>query len=242
MCLGTHGFTECNTESLWLYASRGRNKGHSLVLVLYPDFNLFIEIGPGVTGGPCSKRESMHWVIEGPNGNGHYRVKQTNTNAKDMCVARYKAATKKQSKELLKNSATMIPCKPTSNKSEESGYVELEVVETAVHDVGFYLKSADDYCFDGLKFRECHADSNFLWGIGINFTKKGDLSRTLHKFHRPSSCLVEDHAGSLGLGNCESSKGQRWGLKEGKLSRDNGKICVVRKIDNAAATRPCTEA
>ena len=39
-----------------------------------------------------------------------------------------------------------------------------------------------------------------------------------------------------------SRQAHRWGLKEGKLSRDNGKICVVRTVDNFGATRLCIEA
>ena len=131
--------------------------------------------------------------------------------------------------------------------------------------MGFYLKTVDGFCFDGVRFRKCHADSNFLWGVGVNFSSKGELTRTLYKFHNPSMCLLEDSVGSLALGDCQcqlfyfsiisnafalteiikkigsSRQAHRWGLKEGKLSRDNGKICVVRTIDNFGATRLCIE-
>mmetsp|Transcript_17043 Transcript_17043/g.22113 ORF Transcript_17043/g.22113 Transcript_17043/m.22113 type:complete len:336 (-) Transcript_17043:598-1605(-) len=245
MCLGSFGFTDCNTESLWLYASRGQ-AGHSLVLVLFPDSNAscLVGSGSGLRGGLCNKRESMRWVIEGPNGDNLYRVKHVDA-GKEMCIVRYKAGGKKDAtgyKARLRNSASLLPCHNSYNPESESGYIPLEVVETAVHDVGFYFKTVDGLCFDGIRFRQCHADSEFLWGIGVNFTSKGDFSRTLHKFHSPSRCLIEDSPGSLGLGDCSSRQAQRWGLKEGKLSRDNGKICVTRTIDNFASTRTCTEA
>lgn len=242
MCLGTYGFTECNTESLWLYVAR--EEGHSLVLVLYPDPNMSCLAGysSGVRGGQCSRKESSGWLIEGPNGANYYRLKHAGS--KELCVARYKGGGKKDVtgyKGRLRNSISLIRCNPSSNQNEETGYVQLEVVETAVHDVGFYLRTVDGYCFDGVRFRKCHADSNFLWGIGVNFSSKGELARTLYKFHKPTLCLVEDTPGSLGLGECSNRHSSKWGLKEGKLSRDNGKFCVVRTIDNFGATRPCTE-
>ena len=135
MCLGTTGFTECNTESLWLYASRDDSQGHSLVLVLYPDSNLSCLTGhtSGLRGGQCSRREAMQWLIEGPNSSNNYRLKYLDK--RELCVARYKSGGKKDVtgyKGRLRNSASLIPCNQSSNIEEETGYVQLEVVETAV--------------------------------------------------------------------------------------------------------------
>ena len=142
LCLGNTGFTECNTESLWLYASRDEVQGHSLVLVLYPDANTSCLTGhiSGLRGGQCSRREAMHWLIEGPNSSHNYRLKYVDK--KELCVARYKSGGKKDvtgSKGCLRNSASLIPCYPTSNPDEETGYVELEVVETAVSYCGNFI-------------------------------------------------------------------------------------------------------
>ena len=144
MCLGSFGFTDCNTESLWLYASRGQ-VGHSLVLVLFPDSNAscLIGSGSGLRGGPCNKRESMRWVIEGPNGDNLYRVKHVDA-GKEMCIVRYKAGGKKDAtghKARLRNSASLLPCHNSYNPESESGYIPLEVVETAVSYVFCFIPS-----------------------------------------------------------------------------------------------------
>mmetsp|Transcript_16352 Transcript_16352/g.23981 ORF Transcript_16352/g.23981 Transcript_16352/m.23981 type:complete len:248 (+) Transcript_16352:145-888(+) len=203
----------------------------------------------------CNRKESKHWLLEGPNSEGYYRLSDDNEDsAKKQCVTRYKAGGKrneKGAKARLRNSISTQPCEKDTKSSvtAETGYVQLEIVETAVHDAGFYLRTVDGLCFDGSKFRKCEPVGELLWGVGLSFSgngEKGDVERSFFKFHLGNRCLEEDvnhvNGGYVGMGSCENNKhARRWGLKRGKLSRNNSQICVVRTLDNGAATRMCSE-
>lgn len=255
MCLGQQGFGACDMSALWVYTSRGDGEGNSLVSLLEPDpaFGCLSRLRPnphsiipvGVQG--CGKKESKHWFLEGPNENGYFRLTDDANGGK--CVTRYKGGGKKEvlgPKGRVRNSASLQPCERSTEDpvEHESGYVQLDVVETAVHDAGFYVQTVDGKCFDGEKFRKCEPVSDLLWGFGLQFHGKGEVERTLFKFHRPSLCLVEDAPNSaVELGECSSERrALKWGLKNGRLSRDNDRSCVVRTLDNGAAIRPCSEA
>jgi hypothetical protein len=43
-------------------------------------------------------------------------------------------------------------------------------------------------------------------------------------------------------GACSDSTASSWGLQNGQLTHDNGKMCVVRTPDNLAELVPCTVA
>ena len=64
---------------------------------------------------------------------------------------------------------------------------------TALHENGFYLKAADDTCFDGEKFRPCSgkASNQLLWGAGVKFVW-GEAQRYLYSFSiaERGNCLV----------------------------------------------------
>ena len=42
--------------------------------------------------------------------------------------------------------------------------------------------------------------------------------------------------------SCSSSGALRWGLSDGKLSIDNGRMCLVRLADNTGAMAKCSDA
>lgn len=232
MCLGPHGFTACDISALWLYASRGEGEGHSLVSLLEPDPGLgclsrlkptaYSNSPVGVHG--CGKKEAKLWILEGPNQNGYYRLSDiASASKRQQCVTRYKGGGKREilgPKGRLRNSVSLQPCEkhPLGSIAEETGYVQLDVVETAIHDAGFYIQTADGLCFDGVKFRKCEPVSDLLWGIGVHFNGKGEVERTLFKFHNRGRCLFEDStSSSLDIRVCSEKQARRWGLKDGHL-------------------------
>ena len=151
LCLGLAGFTICDTNSLWVMA--GRKDEYSFINLLNPDENqmcLEREKGgkPGgkVVGGSCRNKGSKNWLIEGPNSAGYYRVSDKSG---DLCLTRYKGGGDKDAKDgsaRVRSSMNMQKCNPSKKKrkGEESGYVQLNLIETAVHDVGFFLESAGE--------------------------------------------------------------------------------------------------
>ena len=60
-----------------------------------------------------------------------------------------------------------IPAVPSLASS--SSYHQMNIVETTIHDAGFYLFTTDSTCFDGAAFYRCNSRNRLLWGIGINF-------------------------------------------------------------------------
>jgi len=221
-CLGPNGFTACDTTSLWILA--GRKEGHSLVALLEPEEGkscLGTGSGNSVKASKCSTKQAKHWKIDADR-HGYYVI---STDQAKMCLFR--------SKDPYKSSVKLQPCK--------SGYTPLQVVETAIHDVGFFLESADGMCFDGIRFRHCNAqDESLLWGIGVRFGSKGDAMRSFFKYFDGSKCLSKTSKGPV-LGPCTDAPARKWGLKDGKLVHEN-KMCVVRKKDNTAALVKCDTA
>jgi hypothetical protein len=115
-----------------------------------------------------------------------------------------------------------------------------------VHENGFYLKAADGACFDGETFRSCdvmHA-KQILWGVGVKYIW-GQSNRYFFNFSptERKNCIVAKGGGSVGRGDCTSSGALRWGLEsDGRLSVNDGKLCVARLVNNKAVLAPCSEA
>eukprot|EP00638_Chattonella_subsalsa_P010040 CAMPEP_0117750712 /NCGR_PEP_ID=MMETSP0947-20121206/10538_1 /TAXON_ID=44440 /ORGANISM="Chattonella subsalsa, Strain CCMP2191" /LENGTH=329 /DNA_ID=CAMNT_0005568945 /DNA_START=62 /DNA_END=1051 /DNA_ORIENTATION=- len=223
-CLGPNGFTACDTTSLWIFA--GRKEGHSLVSLLEPDESQMCLTKMGgskesdLRNSKCSSKGAKLWHIE-PDKHGYYKVME---DGQKNCVQR--------TMKPHKNSVHVVQCK--------SGYTPFQIVETAIHDAGFFLESADGQCFDGTKFRMCDTnDYTLLWGIGVKFSSKGIAERSFFRFFDGSKCLVNGKKG-LEVGDCKNAGAAGWGLKDGQLSRDNGKQCVVRQKDNSAGIAKCS--
>jgi len=223
-CLGPGGFTACDTTSLWVYS--GRKEGHSLVSLLEPkeDSMCLTKVGSGkqceLKTYSCKSKGTKLWHVE-PDKHGYFKVMEDN---QKNCIHR--------TMQPYKNSVYVVPCK--------NGYTPMQIVETAIHDSGFFLESADGQCFDGVKFRICDAsDKTLLWGIGIRFSSSGSAERSFFKFYDGNKCLAVGKKG-LELGDCKGAGGNGWGLKDGRLSRENGKTCIVRKKDNTASVDKCS--
>lgn len=65
----------------------------------------------------------------------------------------------------------------------------LQYHSTAIHDAGFFLKSSDGLCFDGGSFVRCNNITSLLWGLGIRYDKKGEVSRYIHNFKDRRVCI-----------------------------------------------------
>ena len=113
--------------------------------------------------GNCNKPGSKSWKFD--------FVDQTHAKLSvgDKCLVR--------GKRQYKNSYSMQSC----SKGE---FLPLVYHPTAVHENGFYLKAADDFCFDGEKFRSCEGKGyhQLLWGIGVKFVW-GEAKRYLFSYN-----------------------------------------------------------
>jgi hypothetical protein len=231
-CLGPNGFTVCDERSLWILTKRAGTKTYSLVSLLNPSTHgMCLERKSGFLGlfggdkigmGPCSKKGSKVWEFSFVD-NKHVKL-----SSQGQCLVR--------GKKTYKNSVSVQNCK----KGE---FLPLLYHPTSVHENGFYLKSADEKCFDGEKFRSCEGTgaSRLLWGIGIKFIW-GNAQRYFFGFQAQdrNNCIVA-HGNKLEKGSCSSSGALKWGLSDGKLSVDNGKRCVSRLVDNTAVLTRCSD-
>jgi len=256
LCLSMQGFTSCDTSTLWVMA--GRKEGASFINLLHPDSNKFClerekggKVGGNVVGGSCRNKGAKEWLLQGPNSAGYYKVTEK---TEQLCLTRYKGGgTKgaKGGKGRIRTSSTLQKCveknakknnsKKNSKKNSESGYLQLDIIETAVHDTGFFLESADNKCFDGSKFVNCDGSTSVLWGIGFNFDSKGNAHRTFFKVGNPDLCLVASGGSDVKLGDCKSKAARDWGLADGRLSYSNEKYCLARTVTNVGAIRKCSE-
>jgi len=203
----------------------GRKEGHSLVALLEPDTRqmCLTRTGSGkeapLVYSACSAKGAKTWNVE-PDKHGYHKVME---DGMKNCVHR--------TMKPYKNSVHTTSCK--------TAYTPLQIVETAIHDAGFFLEAADGTCFDGARFRMCDTnDLTLLWGIGVQFDKKGNGMRSLFRFYEANKCLVQGKKG-LAVGDCADAGAFGWGLKDGRLSRDN-RDCVHRGRDNAAGVGRCT--
>jgi hypothetical protein len=232
-CVGPNGFTVCDERSLWILTKRAGKKTYSLVSLLNPSpygmclerksqfFGLFG--GDKVGMGLCSKSGSKTWEFNFVD-NTHIKL-----STKGQCLVR--------GKKKYKNSVSVQNCK----KGE---FLPLVYHPTSVHEAGFYLKAADGMCFDGSKFRSCEGPGSnmLLWGVGIKYIW-GKANRYIFNFHIQDrgNCLVASGT-KIEKNSCLSGGAMKWGLSDGKLSIDNGRMCLVRLADNTGAMAKCSVA
>jgi len=97
----------------------------------------------------------------------------------------------------LYNGASMQSCK--------EGGTLLQVVETPIHDLGFWLTASDGSCFDGTMFRQCDMSAAALvWGWGLRFGGKTGESKFLYKWYDSTACLRREKF-ATSLGDCDAS-------------------------------------
>lgn len=232
-CLGPNGFTVCDERSLWILTRRAGQKTYSLISLLNPSphgmclekktsfFGIFGSDQVGM--GLCSRIGSKSWEFNFVD-NTHVKLA-----TKGQCLVR--------GKKTYKNSVSVQNCK----KGE---FLPLVYNPTSVHEAGFYLKAGDGSCFDGSKFRSCEGSGSnmLLWGIGIKYVW-GKANRYIFNFHPQDrgNCLVAQGS-KIEKNSCSSSGAMKWGLSDGKLSIDNGRMCLVRLPDNTGAMAKCSEA
>lgn len=231
-CLGPEGFTVCDERALWVLTRRPGKKTYSVVSLLKPskqgsclERKTSMFFGSDKLGlGQCSKDGSKSWNFEFID-QSHVKL-----SSKGQCVVR--------GKKKYRNSMSMQSCK----KGE---FVALKYHPTAVHENGFYLKAADGACFDGEAFRACDSmrAKQILWGVGVKFLWGKD-NRYFFNF-APSerkNCIVAKGS-AVERGDCANGGALKWGLEsDGRLSVNNGKMCVARLVNNKAVLAPCSEA
>lgn len=233
-CLGPEGFTVCDERALWVLTRRPGKKTYSVVSLLKPSKQgacLERKSWSNKLGlGQCNKDGSKTWSFDFVD-QSHVKL-----SSKGQCVVRGKV-NYRNSKKAYRNSMSMQNCK----KNE---FVTLKYHPTAVHESGFYLKAADGACFNGQTFGRCETmrASQIMWGVGIKYLGGKD-NRYFFNF-APSErkkCIVAKGY-TVDRGDCTSSGALKWGLEsDGRLSVNNGKLCVARLMSNEAVLAPCSE-
>lgn len=236
-CLGPSGFTICDERTLWILTRRKGRKTYSLVSLLNParqDHCLtresgFLGFGGGskVSMGSCNKGNAQSWDFDFVSEQ-HVRL-----STKGYCLVR--------GKQKYKNSMSVQPCGKVKGGGE---FTPLVYHPTEVHKNGFYLKSADGTCFDGASFRKCEGpgSKSLFWGVGIKFVG-GQANRYFFNFNPSERSLCIVNQGSKPVkAECTKSGALQWGLRDGQLSTNNGKLCVARLADNSAVLAKCSEA
>ena len=123
-------------------------------------------------------------------------------------------------------------------QSCEEGGTLLQIVESSIHDVGFWLRGSDGSCFDGTSFRSCDPSvGKIVWGWGLVGGNKGKVERFLYHWHDSTSCLGKGKGDGMTMGTC-SAKTASWALdSNGRLS--TGGMCLVRGLGNEAHLVKC---
>lgn len=238
-CLGPHGFTVCNEEALWILTKRAGKKTYSLVTLLnespeglclqqkYGRMSLFGT--DSVVMGSCTTKSAKSWDFD------FLDQKHVKLSNRGQCLLRgkhYRSATSLQACRL-------------------GEYTSLVYHPANLHKHGFYLKSADGYCFDGSMFKQCSVlsttNSNMLWGIGIKYSSwTGRESRYIFDFASRENCLAAYGGGwKVGKGDCHDSRALGWSLHGGRLSRgasSGSLMCVTRRPDDTAVLTRCADA
>lgn len=232
MCLGPEGFTNCDERALWILTRRSGKKSYSLVSFLSPNSDgvclqrkpsfLGIFSSKSLTLGSCKRHSSKAWEWEFLD---KQLVRLTNGG---LCLARGKGQ--------HKSSISLEPC-------QKNEVLPLLYHPTAVHENGFYLKSADGSCFDGSTFRSCtgSGSGSLLWGVGVKYNLWGEAQQYLFGFSKKDkSCLVRGKGGrSVQKGDCDSTAALGWALYDGKLTSIQQKTCVARSDNDAAIMLSC---
>mmetsp|Transcript_34541 Transcript_34541/g.35210 ORF Transcript_34541/g.35210 Transcript_34541/m.35210 type:complete len:290 (-) Transcript_34541:197-1066(-) len=228
MCLGPDGFTLCNELALWILTKRQGKKTYSLVSLMNPNQNqmclerkssLLGLIGTDRVGmGPCSTSSAKSWLFE------FIDSKHVKLSTNNQCLVRHA--------KKYKNSASFQSCK-------KGVAIPLLYHPTAVHELGFFIKSADGGCFDGNKYKDCDIGTGkLLWGVGIKYVW-GSANRYFFNYYDRSQCIVAK-GNKVEKGDCRHPGALKWGLIDGKLSYNNGKKCVSRLADDSAVLTKCT--
>jgi hypothetical protein len=224
-CLGAEGFTECTEKALWMLTKRKGVKTYSLVSLMNPSqHGTCLERKAGFLGlfptnnvgkGFCSAKGSKRWNFEFVD-NKHVKL-----SSRGMCLVRGK----------LKYRSTLS----VDNCKKE--YLPLVYHPTSVHEVGFYLKTADGGCFNGDKFVSCGSGKKgLLWGVGIRYVG-GRAQRYFFNFAERSNCIVAKGS-KVEKSSCKQSGALKWSLFDGRLAH-NYKNCVARLSDDSAAMVSC---
>lgn len=231
MCLGPHGFTNCDERALWLLTRRNGKKTYSLVSFLNPNqegscmqrkptfFGLLSS--SSLSLGSCKRGNAKAWEWEFLD---KQLVRLTNNG---QCIARGKKG--------HKSSISLEPCK--SNE-----VLPLLYHPTSVHENGFYLKSADGSCFDGAKFRSCtgSGSGSLLWGVGIKYVW-GEANQYLFSFSKKEKTCLNRKGRKVSKDTCDAAGTLGWGMVDGALSSQKGQLCIARRESDEAFLLPCKQ-
>jgi len=245
-CLGPQGFTECSESALWMLTKRKGSKAYSLVSLLEPvervggclqrtkdvpwwlgPLGMFFGAGDHVGMGSCSTSMAKSWQFEFVDTK-HVKL---STKSGNKCLVRggLQGVDKKHK---YKSTVGVQSC-------SKGTYLPLVYHPTAVHEVGFYLKTADGQCFDGTRFKSCSSSNAKLFGIGVKYTG-GTASRYFFDFSKRQECLVVGGKIGVSMGKCSQATALGWSLQNGALKYKNKK-CLVRLGDDSATMVPCSE-
>lgn len=227
MCLGPKGFTLCDEGALWMLTKRPPLENtYSLVSFLYPSKKgLCLQRATKYFGfiktdtlalGSCTTATAKGWGFDFVGTESHVKL-----SVGDMCIVR--------GKKHFKNSVSLQPC-------GNDNFQPLKYQPTSVHEAGFFLKTADGYCFSGSNFVPCDVNAQkLLFGIGIKYVRQ-EAHRYIFAFsvNDRSQCLVPI-TGSNTLGytgtsrsDCKKNIALGWGLERGQLSYAPQAKCVAR--------------
>lgn len=137
-------------------------------------FGLFSSDTVGI--GSCNNPGSKSWVFN------FIDKKHITLSIKGKCLSR--------GNKKYKNTLSLKSCS-TGNP------YPLIYHPTALHENGFFLKGADESCFDGEKFRACSGKNShqLLWGLGVKYDW-GEAKRYFYSFsvNERGNCLVSKGA------------------------------------------------
>jgi len=245
-CLGPTGFTECDEAALWMLTKRKGSKTYSLVSLIEPtetyggclqrvkDVSWYMKplsflfgMSDRVSIGPCGSAMAKAWQFEFVDQK-HVKL---STKVGNRCLVRggLKDVDKKHK---FRSSIATQSC-------SKGVYLPLIYHPTAVHEVGFYLKSADGLCFDGTRFRTCSSSASRLFGIGVKYVG-GKAQRYFFDFGSRSNCLVGKGKKGVEIGKCKDSAALGWSLHSGELRRKGG-MCLARLGDDTAMMTACSD-
>eukprot|EP00614_Pseudopedinella_elastica_P030690 CAMPEP_0172617164 /NCGR_PEP_ID=MMETSP1068-20121228/70077_1 /TAXON_ID=35684 /ORGANISM="Pseudopedinella elastica, Strain CCMP716" /LENGTH=323 /DNA_ID=CAMNT_0013422853 /DNA_START=347 /DNA_END=1317 /DNA_ORIENTATION=+ len=254
-CLSVTGvFGPCDFESLFIYLPQPNKKeGHAFISLLPPESTpsesclsrkSAAKESSELVAGPCSKSGAKKWSLVFDRKSGKYFIAANDQKscvvrtAHSSEVAKMRAKIRQQKKRETYNPKYLF--NGGSVQSCKEGGTLLQVVETSVQDVGFWLQGSDDSCFDGTRFRACNPNlASIVWGWGVSVSGNGDATRYLYKWHDRSKCLARK-GNDVSLDLCDTSGARGWALgTRGKLSHE-GKYCLVRSILSDAHVTKCS--
>ena len=238
-CLGPNGFTVCNEDALWILTKRSGKTTYSLVSLLnespaglclqqkYGRLSIFST--DSVIMGSCTTKSAKSWDFD------FLDQKHVKLSNRGQCLLRGK---------YYRSAMSLQACRLGE-------FTSLVYHPANLHKNGFYLKSADGYCFDGAMFKKCSilstTNSDMLWGIGVKYTSwTGQESRYIFDFTHRNNCLTAYGGGwKVGKGDCSDSRALGWSLQGGRLSRgaaSGSPMCVTRRADDTAVLARCADA